>query len=203
MSIYLIRHGRDDEGYRGGWSQRGLNTEGYRQSEQLGIYLNENKQLYKLHRIVSSDLSRALDTAGEIAAKLKLTVEPSREWRELNNGAVAGMPNEIADERYPGLYFAGLRMDERYAGGESPLDFYTRIKAVFEQLVREQMEQHHKENIVVVTHGGVINVIYHLVRGLEWSNLSKAFPSTYTSVHKIEHSSGKWAIQVAHPGSST
>ncbi|WP_310829190.1 histidine phosphatase family protein [Paenibacillus pedocola] len=203
MSIYLVRHGRDDEGYRGGWSQRGLNAEGYRQSERLGIYLKENKQLYNIHRIVSSDLSRALDTAGEIAAKLGLSVERDSDWREANNGAVAGMPNEIADKRYPGLYFAGLRMDERYAGGESPLEFYTRIKNTFERWRREQEEQLHRENVLVVTHGGVINVVYHLVRELEWTNLSKEFPSSYTSVHKIEHSSGKWEIELAHQERNT
>ncbi|WP_256701631.1 hypothetical protein [Paenibacillus sp. P3E] len=39
MAIYLERHRADGEGYRGGWSQRGLVTEGYRQSERLGRYL--------------------------------------------------------------------------------------------------------------------------------------------------------------------
>lgn len=28
MRIYLVRHGMDNEGYRGGWSQRGLVAEG-------------------------------------------------------------------------------------------------------------------------------------------------------------------------------
>lgn len=38
LAIYLVRHGKDDEGYRGGWSQRGLNTQGYRQAEKLGCF---------------------------------------------------------------------------------------------------------------------------------------------------------------------
>lgn len=37
MALYFVRHGVDDEGYRGGWSQRGQNVECYRQSEKLGI----------------------------------------------------------------------------------------------------------------------------------------------------------------------
>lgn len=203
MSIYLVRHGKDDEGYRGGWSQRGLNTEGYRQSEQLGLYLREHDHLYPIHRIVSSDLRRALDTAGEIAAKLGLTVEPSSDWREVNNGIIAGMPNEIVDERFPGLTFGGLRMDQPYPGGESPIDFFTRISETFGKLCREQSEQQHSENVLIVTHGGVINVIYHLVRGLKWSNQPKDFPSAYTSVHNISHSGGKWEIQPVYQGSQT
>ncbi|MNI68013.1 Phosphoserine phosphatase 1 [compost metagenome] len=196
MTLYLVRHGKDDEGYRGGWSQRGLNTEGYRQSEQLGTYLRENRNRYNIQQIVSSDLQRALDTAGEIAAKLGLQVEPNGDWRETNNGVIAGMPNEIVDERFP-----GLRMDERYPGGESPLEFYTRIKAAFEQICDEHQERQHSENSLIVTHGGVINVIYHLVRGLEWSNRPKAFPSSYTSVHRVSQVGGKWEIEADYQGS--
>lgn len=84
MAIYFVRHGVDDEGYRGGWSQRGLNAEGYRQSEKLGSYLKDNQSTYQIHRIVSSDLQRALDTANEIARFLNLSVESSADWRETN-----------------------------------------------------------------------------------------------------------------------
>ncbi|MNC61424.1 Histidine phosphatase superfamily [compost metagenome] len=110
------------------------------------------------------------------------------------------MPNEIVDERYPGLYFSALRMDERYPGGESPLEFYTRIKAAFKQICLEQHEREQSENLLIVTHGGVINVIYHLVRGLEWSNRPKAFSSSYTSVHKVSQVSGKWEIEADYQG---
>lgn len=41
MAIYFVRHGQDEEGYRGGWSQRGLIDEGIRQAEKLGnTYMN-------------------------------------------------------------------------------------------------------------------------------------------------------------------
>ena len=52
MAIYLVRHGQDEEGYRGGWSQRGLIDEGIRQAEKLGQYLNEHKHDFNIHRIV-------------------------------------------------------------------------------------------------------------------------------------------------------
>lgn len=194
MAIYFIRHGLDDEGYRGGWSQRGLVVEGFRQSQKLGRYLKEHQSLYNVHRIISSDLQRALDTAGEIAAELQLPVESCSSWRETNNGVIAGLPNEIANERFPGLYFSGLRMDERYPGGESPLEFYTRIKEVFTTLSEEQARSNPARNTIVVTHGGVINVVYHLVRGLEWANKPKLFPAAYTSLHKMEWCDGKWEI---------
>lgn len=194
MAIYFVRHGADDEGYRGGWSQRGLNVEGYRQSEKLGSYLKSNQSTYQIHRIVSSDLHRALDTANEIANYLNLSVESSAQWRETNNGVIAGMPNEIVNERFPGLYFSSLRMDENYPGGESPLDFYLRIKETFNRLCEEQSTKNHLENVIIVTHGGVINVVHHILKGLEWTNKNKKFAASNTGIHKVEKSSGHWKL---------
>lgn len=39
MAIYLVRHGQDEEGYRGGWSQRGLIDEGDQASGEAGAVL--------------------------------------------------------------------------------------------------------------------------------------------------------------------
>lgn len=194
MAIYFVRHGVDDEGYRGGWSQRGLNVEGYRQSEKLGCYLKDNQSTYQIHRIVSSDLQRALDTANEIANFLNLSVESSNQWRETNNGVIAGMPNEIVNERFSGLYFSSLRMDERYPGGESPLEFYLRIEETFKRLCEEQSTKNHLENVIIVTHGGVINVVYHILKGLEWTNKNNSFPTSNTGIHKVENSNGQWKL---------
>lgn len=194
MAIYLVRHGADDEGYRGGWSTRGLNTEGYRQSEKLGRYLKENQDLFKIKRIISSDLARALDTAGELARELELPVERSMDWREMNNGVIAGMPNEIVNERYPGLYFSSLRMDERYPGGESPQEFFSRIREAFTRLCEEQAGRGPDDHVMIVTHGGVIDNIYYILKELDWNNQTTPFPAYYTSIHKIERIDGKWSL---------
>ena len=195
MAIYLVRHGTDDESYRGGWSQRGLNTEGYRQSEKLGKYLEaRNSSTFRIGRIISSDLQRALDTANELAACLDVPIERDAQWREMNNGIIAGMPNEIVDERFPGLYFSSLAMDERYPGGASPAEFYSRIETAFNRLCEQHLAQDSDSNILLVTHGGVINIIYSILKGIAWTNRSKSFPSEHTSMHCIEHMDGEWTI---------
>lgn len=104
------------------------------------------------------------------------------------------MPNEIVNERYPGLYFSSLRMDERYPGGESPREFFIRIKETFERLCEEQLRTNHIENVLIVTHGGVINIIYHLLKGVEWTNKNKSFPAANTGIHKVEFSNGQWEM---------
>ncbi|MEK5396235.1 histidine phosphatase family protein [Paenibacillus sp. FSL K6-2859] len=194
MAIYFMRHGIDDEGFRGGWSQRGLVVEGYRQAERLGSYLKGNQSSFNITRILCSDLQRALDTANEIARELSLPVESSSNWRETNNGVIAGMPHEIANERYPGLYFSALRMDERFPGGESPQEFFTRISSSLSNLYIELESTDPNENVIVVTHGGVINVIYHILKGLTWTNKNAHFPTSYTSIHKIEYQVDKWLV---------
>lgn len=194
MTIYLVRHGKDEDGFRGGWSQRGLIEEGIQQSKKLGKYLRENHKDFNINRIISSDLRRALETSKYIGDSLQLPIEQSKDWRETNNGVLAGMPNVEANNKYPGLYFNSLRMDERYPGGESPIENFTRIKRVFEGVSTEQIKKNHQENVLIVTHGGVINIIYHILKGKEWTNKNKPFSTSNTSIHKIELVKENWQI---------
>lgn len=194
MAIYLVRHGRDEDEYRGGWSERGLIDEGIQQSEKLGQYLFESNHLYNIKRIISSDLKRAFETASIVGKKLSISVTSSESWRETNNGVLAGMPNDIANEKYPGLYFSSLRMDEKYPGGESPIENFMRIEKTFNDLCNEHINKNNNESVVIVTHGGVINIIYHILKGIEWTNKNKFFPASNTSIHMIDFCNRKWEL---------
>ncbi|WP_225743949.1 histidine phosphatase family protein [Marinilactibacillus sp. Marseille-P9653] len=194
MGIYLVRHGKDEDGFRGGWSQRGLTKEGIEQSKKLGEYLKKNYKELSINRVISSDLKRATETAACIANLLQLPIEKSEDWRETNNGYLAGMLNDEADQKYPGLYFDSLRMDESYPGGESPEDNFNRIQKVLDEVLKNQTNIKHNENLLIVTHGGVINIIYHILKGIEWTNKNKPFPTSHTSLHKIEFVKDEWEI---------
>ncbi len=196
MAIYFVRHGKEDEGFRGGWSQRGLGHEGKKQSQILAEYLHENKERFKFTRIISSDLNRAKETAFYIGNKFEMEIELNKEWREHNNGIMAGMANEEAETSFPGLYFNTLGMEERYPGGESPREFLNRIEKTFYKL-REEVSISN-EDILVVTHGGVINIIYHLIKKIEWSNKNNGFKSQNTSIHKIELDKGNMKITLSN-----
>lgn len=106
MAIYLVRHGQDEEGYRGGWSQRGLIEEGIRQAEKLGKHLDQHHHDFNIHRMVCSNLQRAAQTAAIIADKLGLPFQAFEDWREMNNGLLAGMPHSLAEERYDYIFQA-------------------------------------------------------------------------------------------------
>jgi len=184
MTIYLVRHGKDEERYLGGWSQRGLIQEGMKQARLLGAYLEDDRDRFQFSRILSSDLKRAAQTAELISENINMPIDFDWRWRETNNGKLAGMPVDEFHEKYPGMYFSALDMDQKYPDGESPRENYYRIKEVFEELAKEVFSKN--ENVLVITHGGVINIIYHIVNGVEYSNKSALCKANNTSLHKIE-----------------
>jgi broad specificity phosphatase PhoE len=117
----------------------------------------------------------------------------SHEWREINNGRLAGMLNSDALKLYPHLFFNTLGMDEPYPDGESPREFYTRIKTAFNQLCEEMKSK--KSNILLMTHSGVIHIIYNLINNMNWTNQSKAlFQMSNTGIHILEYESDRWTI---------
>lgn len=184
MKLLLVRHGKDEEGVRGGWSSFDLTDEGRNQALKLAEYLLKNKDLFCVKHIVSSDLPRAMSTAKFIAEKLEIPIIKETTLREMNNGDLAGMPNNLAEAKYPGLYFNTLGMNERYPNGESPLDFYNRIQNWFVDFLSQKHEMN--DNILVVTHSGVINILYHIVKNIEWNNQNKSFKVENCSLHVLD-----------------
>lgn len=118
----------------------------------------------------------------------------SAAWRETNNGVLAGMPNDEAERLYPGLYFRTLGMDERYPGGESPRENFHRIREAFTDLCRRTEAGEVQPNVLLLTHGGVISIICHLIKGMEWTNKSPFFPAAYTSIHTVAYVDGRWEL---------
>lgn len=104
MRIVFVRHGKDDDKYRGGWSSLVLIPEGIEQAKKLAKHLAENRMEYNITRIISSDLPRTMTTASYISAELGLPVLEEPQIRETNNGDLAGMLNDEALVRYPGCF---------------------------------------------------------------------------------------------------
>lgn len=182
MRIFFVRHGKDDGNYRGGWSDMPLVDEGKEQVKKLAEFLEGKKDEYKIEKIISSDLLRTKQTTEIINEKLKVPVEYTDKLREMNNGKIAGMLNADVEKLYPGLYYNTLRMDERYPEGESPIEFYSRITRDFEKIVDENKEC---KNIMVVTHSGVINIIYRYINNMEWSNKIKSIKISNASIYSL------------------
>lgn len=184
MKVLFVRHGKDDDRYRGGWSNLDLIPKGIEQAKKLATHIKDNNCDYNIKQIISSDLTRAMTTARFISDEVGLSIQKDSRLRETNNGDLAGMLNETALAQYPGLFFSSLKMDEAYPNGESPKDFYLRIKNWFEDFCSNYDST--SGNILVVTHSGVINVIYHLVNGIQWSNKCCVFKCNHCSIHILD-----------------
>lgn len=180
MNILFVRHGKDSDQHRGGWGQLDLLPEGKREAKTLADYLVQHKEDYHFAKMITSDLKRAETTATILAETLQLPLEKESSLRETNNGDLAGMLNSEADQKFPRLYFRSLAMDEHYPNGESPREFYQRIKTWFQRFLQENDDS--DETQIVVTHGGVINIIYHLVNQIEWTNKSNLFHVKHCSI---------------------
>lgn len=160
MKVILMRHGKDKSGVRGGWSQSALIDQGVIEVEQMCHKLKYKDFAY----IISSDLIRTKQTASIISRKLGKKIIYDELFREINNGDLAGMDNSLAEYKYPGLYYNTLDFEERYPNGESPKEFFERVFKAYTKLLELD------ENVLVVTHSGVINVLYCIHNNIPYTN---------------------------------
>ena len=103
------------------------------------------------------------------------------------------MKNTVALQRYPGLYWNQLGWEQCYPGGESPRQFYDRISeawADFSKMIAEN-----NENVVLVTHGGVIHVIRAVLENRPYCNTQINPKVAYTEVIPIAYENGCWKEQ--------
>lgn len=165
MILYLVRHGQDTPGYRGGWSRFGLTELGKMQAKDFAISFKA--QNYHIDYMISSDLPRAKETADIISKFLNIKYGLNPSWREYNNGDLAGMSNQDADKQYPGLFFSDIEMNQSFPNGETPFQYYQRINNALKQVIKLN------KDVLIVTHGGVIDVVRHILENKNWTNSSK------------------------------
>ena len=186
MYCYLVRHGQDDETVRGGWSQMPLSLEGVRQVEALA----EKLSAICIGSIYSSDLQRAVQTADILANRLHTPVAVLADFREVNNGELAGMKNALALHRYPGLFWNQMGWEQSYPNGESPKQFYERITAGWERFTKQIADR--DENVMLVTHTGVIQVILAIISGKCYRNTDKQRHIGYAECITLEFDGYSW-----------
>ena len=114
------------------------------------------RMLARLHptRLVSSDLSRAADTAAALAAVTGLEVETDPQLRELHAGAWQGLLRHEIEGRWPDEFAAWRRGDDvPIGGGERRSELAVRVSDAIER----HTEQTEDGGVLVVTaHGGAL-----------------------------------------------
>ena len=155
--ILAIRHGEtawNQEARIQGQLDIPLNAHGLWQASQAAQALREEA----IAAIYTSDLQRAVQTAQPLAQQHQQPLQLHPGLRERHFGECQGYTWAELAERSPDITDAWRRRVPEFAppGGESLLDLRARVVNTFHELA----ERHVGEQIVVVAHGGVLDIVY-------------------------------------------
>ena len=174
--IYLIRHGLDDEKYIGGWSDVDLIKDGISQIKESRKFIVDKGLV--INKIISSDIKRARTTCEIINEVLNINVIYSDKLRELDKGDYTGvLKNSLSKNELKRIN--NFSIYDKYPNGESMLDLYCRMKCYLDDLKKF-------DNVLLVTHRGVINMFYYLINNVNLDMDKEKFGVIHGSVHELD-----------------
>lgn len=188
--IILLRHGETDWNAQRriqGQTDTALNEQGRAQSRTL-VGATMGLQIDALY---SSDLARARDSAAYLAEARGLTAIPLPQLRERHLGMFQGWTGDAAQSRWPQEYARYRQRDpeQTLGDGESLQQLQRRVVTVCEELVA----RHHGEHIALLTHAGVIDILYRHVLGRPL-HTARDFEIGNASVHRFDCDANAWHL---------
>jgi probable phosphoglycerate mutase len=137
----------------------GLNARGRWQAAQVAQALRGEP----LQAAYASDLARAWDTAQAIAEASAVGLTAHRGLRERGFGEFEGLTHADIEARWPEHALRWRQRDPHWAppNGESLAELRDRIRGTVDELALAHVGQ----QIVLVAHGGVLDVLYRLATG--------------------------------------
>lgn len=162
--ILAIRHGQTAWNAAAriqGHQDIALDAVGLRQADALARALHGET----LAAVYSSDLLRARQTAQALQASSSGGVQIDPGLRERSFGSFEGFTFAEIESRWPAEAERWRRRDADLApgGGESLRDFQSRCLETVTRLAR----LHRGQSIALVTHGGVLDMLYRAARRIE------------------------------------
>jgi probable phosphoglycerate mutase len=181
MELLLIRHAEPerielDEGV----ADPGLTTAGHDQARRLARHLAQ----MEIDAVYTSPMRRARETADEMSATHSLEPVIADGLAEFDHGSSFYVPIDQLREEGGDRWEALLEGRWGPDGSLDPTTFQGRVVATVETIARA----HTSGRAVLVCHGGVINVYFGHVLGLEFPLF---FEPAYTSISRaLFHQSG-------------
>ena len=160
--LILIRHGETDwnlEGRYTGQSDVPLNAKGISQAKTLANRLADEQ----LKAIYTSDLSRARQTAEQLAQKTASQVTVDRRLREIDQGQWEGLLFEEIRSRFQEAWERRLSQPLEVAapGGET----VGAVRARVLESLGEILNTHPRDKVAIVSHGLALAIIKVHLRG--------------------------------------
>jgi len=164
-TLLLIRHGETQWNAQSriqGHMDIALSARGLRQAQLLARFLGASA----IDAVYASDLARASQTAQPLADALALGLHLDARLRERAFGLFEGSTYEQIQANWPNEFAIWRRRDPAYAapGGESYLAQRARVL----QFLEEVAGRHAGASVAVVTHGGVLDIVYRAAYGIAW-----------------------------------
>ncbi len=186
----LVRHGQSTwnrEHRIQGQLDPPLSEEGREQAVRAGRRLARRR----FEGFYASDLKRAFETAELIGEATGLSPSKSARLREVFLGEWEGLTSEELAQRFPDAW---ARWTEEPSwdvvpGGEGATAFEARVSAELDSI----LARHQHGNVLVVTHGGVIQVALHRVVGRPSHGLFP-FRIENASISVIEKRNGRFVV---------
>ena len=155
MKLYVVRHGETMENANNclvGRINSPLTEKGKEQAKQVSNYF-KNK---KIDLIVSSPLDRCKETAQIISNNLPIIYSDKLLGRD--HGEFTGKPRDSInfDEYW------NYKKNIQYEKAESVKDLYNRVATLIDDL----KEKYKDKNIIIVTHSGIMRVLYYYFKGI-------------------------------------
>ena len=177
MQVLIIRHGESEAdilNVHEGRADFNLTERGHAQAVAMAEYV---ARTFKVSRIYASTLKRASQTAQHLSEATGIQITYEEDLMEFNNGWLAGLTHEEADEKYPEV--PDLPIDQSVYGQESKVEFRNRADKVLAKILEESKEE---QTIAIVSHGGMINQLYHSMLGLPIES-KRFFGTADTGIH--------------------
>lgn len=175
--ILIVRHGQTPwnvERRIQGWRDIELNDNGHSQAQALARHLAKQHTQAKqpIHAIYSSDLLRAQQTAQAVAKALTLPLSLIEGVRERNYGVLEGVPFDRMHEHDHAVakIWAERDPDGVIPNGETLRQFQQRVTDCLQKVA----SQHLGQRVVVVTHGGAMDIIWRQATGTDLQAPRKA-----------------------------
>ena len=188
--ICIVRHGETDwnlERRLQGQLETDLNAAGRVQAQATARGLEQ----HAFAALYSSDLRRTMQTATALAQRLALTVCPEAGLRERNYGLFQGRTAAELAHDYPDAHARFLTRDPDYDfdHGESLRNFAARVR----ETVARIASHHAGEAVLLVTHGGVLDIVYRRITGRDLSG-PRDFPVPNAALNWIEIGPQCWRL---------
>ena len=167
-----------------------LNPRGLSQAEATARSLARAGERFAA--LYSSDLQRARQTADAVARAHQLAATHDARLRERHYGVLQGLTFDEAALHQPQAWQHFKRRDPMVAldgGGESLAGLAARVHGALEEIAA----RHAGETVVVVTHGGVLDIAHRLATGKPLEE-ARDFAIPNAALNWIEHTAGSWRL---------